>query len=348
MQTRANWIDYGKGIGIVVMVYTHLLSSAYHAGIRVPADFFAFSDSLSHGFLMATFLFFSGLFVESSFRKRGIKTYVVDKFLRIYYPYLVWSIIQVSVEIAFSSRTQQGATLPDLFAIIYRPWGQFWFLYALLEMNLAYAVFSYFGKYTIPLMFIISTILFFNPIFISEFAMFGFGIHFLFFVTGIVFGRLPALTKKIEVPLWGALLPLATLLGSGYIIFEKMIAPMRLEGTPYPLYFLFLSILGIITFFFLSHYLAAKNIAPFLQTLGNYSIQIFLVHMLAGVGLRETLLFIGIQNWGIHIVTGVTFAVAVPVVIQKISERLDFPYLFELKRRKPHIEHAPANENAEN
>jgi fucose 4-O-acetylase-like acetyltransferase len=334
MNNRANWVDYGKGIAIIFMVYTHLLSSAYHAGIEIPDHFFALSDSIIHGFLMPVFFFLSGLFVEGSFRKRGAKDYLRDKFLRIYYPYLIWSILQVSIEVMFSDKTRMGATTADLLAIPYRPWGQFWFLYALLLMHVTYTVFRYFGKYAMPLMFVTASVIFFYPIPINAFAFFGFRIHFIFFLSGIALGKNILQLEKYEIPLWSVILSFAALFGSAYFIFEKLIDPIQLEGSEYRFYFLYLAILGIVSFSTLSQYLARKQIAPFLQALGTYTIQIYLVHMLAGVGIRMILLYVfGIENWVAHILIGVIFVIATGIFLQKMSDRLNFPYLFELRKR---------------
>jgi fucose 4-O-acetylase-like acetyltransferase len=332
MQLRANWVDYGKGIGIILVVYAHLLSSAYHGGIQVPAHFFNLSDSIIYGFHMPFFFFLSGLFVEGSFRKRGAKDYLLDKFLRIFYPYIIWSVLQISAEILFSSQTQKGAGIPDLLAIFYRPWGQFWFLYVLLLMHITYVVFSYFGKYTLPLMLIASVIVFFSPISTGLFEIFRFCNHLLFFTVGIVLGRKVMQVETSTPPLWTVILLFVALIGSGYFIFENLLDPMRLAEQSRPFYFLYLSALGIIACSTLAQYLARLDTGRFLQTLGVHSLQIYLVHMLVGVGIRMVLTGVfGIQNWVAHILIGMTFALAIPILMQKISNRLNFPYLFELK-----------------
>ena len=333
MNTRANWVDYGKGIGIILMIYGHLLSSAYHGGIKVPEHFFALSDSIIYGFHMPFFFFLSGLFVENSFRKRGAKVYLLDKFSRIAYPYIIWSILQVSVEVIFSDHTQKGATISDLLAVIYRPWGQFWFLYALLLMYVTYAIFNKLGKYATPLMLITAIVLYFYPIPINMMALGSYSIHLIFFTSGIIFRKRFVEAEKLNIPIWVVILLLAALIGSGYFIFENLVEPMRLAGRSHPFYYLYLSILGIIACTALAQYLSKRNIAQFLQTLGAYSLQIYLVHMLAGVGIRMVLLLVfNIQNWIIHMLIGVTFALVIPILMQKISDRLGFPYLFELKK----------------
>jgi len=334
MNQRTNWVDYGKGIGIILVVYGHLLSSAYHAGVKVPEHFFALSDSIVYGFHMPLFFLLSGLFVESSLRKRGIKNYILDKFARIAYPYVIWSLLQVSIEVLFSDQTQLGATPSDLAAILYRPWGQFWFLYALFVMHITFAVTSKFGKYSTGFIFILAAILYFYPLYIGFAGLYGFSTYFIFFVLGIVLRRTIIDTEKYQPPLWFTLLLFFILIGSGYVIFEFQIKPIRLGGGTHPFYFLYLASLGTAACIGLSQYLAKRNAARFLQSLGMYSLQIFLVHMLAGVGMRVVLLqLLGIQNWVIHILFGVGFALIAPILLQKISDRLNFPYLFELRKR---------------
>ncbi|HET9912190.1 MAG TPA: acyltransferase [Anaerolineales bacterium] len=331
-ETRADWVDYAKGIGIILVVYGHLLSSAYHAGLNIPSDFFAYSDSIIYSFHMPLFFFLSGLFVESSFRKRGAKSYLLDKFTRIAYPYFLWSILQVGIEVIFSSQTQKGTGLENLLAIPYRPWGQFWFIYALFLMHIVYTAAAPLGKFSAPVLFIIAIGMFIRPFPTAMFALLGFSGHFLFFVSGVYLRKF-LIDQEHTVPAWTVPILFILLAGSGYYLFSRVIEPVRLIGKPYPQYFLFLSTLGISACVGLAQYLSGKKMLGFLSVLGAYSLQIYLVHMLAGVATRMILVqLFNIQNWIIHIFAGVAAALIIPVLLQKISIQIKFPYLFELKR----------------
>jgi hypothetical protein len=277
---------------------------------------------------MPFFFFLSGLFVEGSFQKRGAKNYIFDKFSRMAYPYLIWSLLQVGTEVMFSSQTQKGASLSDLLAIPYRPWGQFWFIYALFVMHIVYTVFNNFGKYSTPFMFITATILYFYPLQIDIMGLSGFSIHFIFFVSGIAFRKYFMNMEKYNIPLWTVVSLFIIFMGSEYFILGNLIEPVRGYHVN-PFCFLCSAILGSVFCVCLSQYLSKKNGFQFLQTLGVYSLQIYLVHMLAGVGIRMILLYVfGIQNWVIHIIIGVGFALIAPIILQRISDRIKFPYLF--------------------
>ena len=332
---RKDWVDYAKGIGIILVVYGHLLSSGYHAGLSIPRHFFELSDSIVYTFHMPLFFLLAGLFVEGSLQKRGAWEYLKDKLLRIAYPYFVWSILQMSVEIFFSSQTQRGAGISDILAIVYRPWGQFWFIYALLLMHIAFTLISRAGKFSTPLLYLAGLILFFYPIQASEAALFGFSTHFLFFILGIQLRRWLVDGDALSLPLWAILSLFAILFGSGYFVFENLLQPSRILSNSHPFYVLYFSTFGVAACVSLAKYLAAKNSIQFLKTLGVYSLQIYLVHMLAGAGTRLILQQVfHLQNWVLHILLGVTAALLIPVAIQKVSERINFPYLFELKIKK--------------
>jgi fucose 4-O-acetylase-like acetyltransferase len=335
MNERATWVDYGKGIGILLVVYAHLLSSAYHAGIVIPQQFFKLSDSIIYSFHMPFFFFLSGLFVQESLHKRGTKNYLTDKFSRIAYPYLIWSILQVSVEILFSDQTQKGASIENLLAIAYRPWGQFWFLYVLLLMHILFACLSLFGKHTRPLLIVIATILYFNPIQIGFMSIANVCTYFIFFSSGIIFKEFFMSMQTYNRRVWLALILLVTFITSAFYVFTNLIEPIRLGGRVNIYYFMGLSILGIFTFCAISQYLSHTKRFSFLQTLGKYSLQIYLVHMLAGVGMRMLLLHgFAIENWIVHILLGTAFALLAPIIIEVVSGKINFPYFFQLKHQQ--------------
>ncbi len=332
---RTDWVDYAKSIGIILVVYGHLLSSGYHAGLSIPKHFFELSDSIIYTFHMPLFFLLAGLFAEGSLQKRGARKYLIDKLLRIAYPYFLWSILQIGVEILFSSQTQRKAVISDIPAIVYKTWGQFWFLYALLIMFVVFTLIKQTGKFSMPMLYLVGLVLFFKPLQISEAALLGFSTHFLFFVLGVGLRHWLMERDGLSLPPWTIPLLFSILLGSGYFVFDNLLEPGRILSVRHPFYVLYFSALGIITCISLAKYISQKNILPFLKTFGSYSLQIYLVHMLAGVGARLVLLrMFHLQNWVLHILIEVTAALFIPTMIQKWCERIDFPYLFELKIKR--------------
>jgi fucose 4-O-acetylase-like acetyltransferase len=62
MQNRDHWVDYAKGLGILLVVYGHVSRGVFNAGIKVDAELFKLVDSVIYSFHMPLFFFLSGLF----------------------------------------------------------------------------------------------------------------------------------------------------------------------------------------------------------------------------------------------------------------------------------------------
>jgi fucose 4-O-acetylase-like acetyltransferase len=334
MNNRTDWVDYAKGIGIILVVYGHLLSSGYHAELGIPDRFFGLSDSIIYGFHMPLFFLLAGLFVEKSLQGHGVHNYLGNQLRRLVYPYFIWSILQLSVEVIFSSYTQKGARLSDIFALVYQPWGQFWFIYALFLMQLVYVIVRGLTRFALLILGILAVGLFLYPIRIDIAAISPFSTHLIFFISGILFRKYLWEKISFKPSIWTIIILFLILVGSGLFIFETRLQPTRLASSDQPFYFLYLAIVGILFSINLAQYLAEKNIFPFLKTLGLYSMQIYLAHMLAGVGARVALIKIfNLQNWVLHIVLGVSFALIAPVILQLLSKSFNFSYLFELPKK---------------
>ncbi len=330
---RTDWIDYAKGLGIILVVYAHLLSSGFNAGLSIPEKFFLLSDSTVYSFHMPLFFFLAGLFVRQSLLKRGSWKFFVSKLRFIAYPYLLWSFLQGTVELIFSKQSHRGITVADLFTIPYLPLAQFWFLYAIFLMYAVYALLSYLGKFAPVILLVLAWILFFNPISSEVMALHGFSTGFLFFILGLLIKEYFAYVERSSIPFPITLVLLFLLMGSTYTAFEYLIEPTRLTDGSHPFYFLFFACVGILFCTGLAQYLAKKKCCTVIKTFGIYSIQIYLVHMLAGVAVRIVLLnFLSIENPVLHMIAGVSAGLFVPIALYKVTMRARFPYLFELKK----------------
>jgi len=139
--------------------------------------------------------------------------------------------------------------------------------------------------------------------------------------------------NKFYIPVPVTFVLLLLFIGSAYTVFEFIIEPTRLTDGSHPVYFLFLSSVGGLFCTGLAQYLAKKKCFVFVKILGLYSIQIYLVHMLAGVAVRIILLNVfSIENPVLHMITGVSVGLFVPIMLYKIAINMHFPYLFQLEQ----------------
>jgi fucose 4-O-acetylase-like acetyltransferase len=330
---RTDWIDYAKGLGIILVVYAHLLSSGFHARLSISEHFFFLSDSTVYSFHMPLFFFLAGLFARQSLVKRGVWTFLVNKLRFIAYPYLVWSVLQGTVELLFSKQSHRGISISDLLTIPYLPLAQFWFLYAIFLMYAVYALLSRLGKFASVTLLLFSWVLFFYPISSDVMALHGFSTGFLFFILGLFIKEYFGQLEGYSMPFPITLVLFVLLMGSTYTVFEYVIEPTRLTDGSHPFYFLFIACVGILFCIGLAQYLAEKKCCGVIKTLGGYTIQIYLVHMLAGVAVRIILLnFFSIENPVLHMIAGVSAGLFVPILLYKIAMKVRFPYLFELPK----------------
>jgi fucose 4-O-acetylase-like acetyltransferase len=335
MAQRTDWVDYGKGIGIILVVYAHLLSSGYHAGLHIQEHFFLLSDSIVYSFHMPFFFFLAGLLVGKSYNKRGTREFIGSKVKFLVYPYLLWSFVQAGSELLFSEHSLRGVTVSDIWAIPYLPLAQFWYLYALLWMYVAYALLHKLGEFALAAMIVSACLFFYFPINTEILALHGFSTGFIFFVSAVLMKKYLGDLEKYTMPPWATVVFFSVLLGAGYYIFENRIEPTRLTNGLHPFYFLFLAVLGITFCVGLAQYLARKKYCQIVQSLGIYSLQIYLVHMLAGVGARIVLWnYFHIQNPLVHMIIGMGAGLSAPIILYKIALKMDFPYFFEPGRNK--------------
>ncbi|MDQ2753740.1 MAG: acyltransferase, partial [Bacteroidota bacterium] len=103
-EKRWLWIDYDKGISIILVGYGHCLSIL---GGHVPDlnNYVAFNyvGSFLFGFRMPLFFIVSGLLVGKSLHKKGLSNYIINRANNILFPLLVWGIIEISIQL-FAAR----------------------------------------------------------------------------------------------------------------------------------------------------------------------------------------------------------------------------------------------------
>jgi fucose 4-O-acetylase-like acetyltransferase len=132
-KSRLIWIDTARGLGIILVVYGHVLRGQVSAKMLAPTPLLLWQDHLIYAFHMPFFFFLSGLFAGS---RAPIGTILRRRFVTIVYPYLLWSIIQVLLSIAAYDYANRPQTLDSLVQIAITPVGQFWFLYVLAILQL--------------------------------------------------------------------------------------------------------------------------------------------------------------------------------------------------------------------
>ncbi len=321
--SRLAWVDYAKGIGIILVVYGHVVGGADVSNMKIPAAFLFFREIIYH-FHMPLFFFLSGIFVQHSLLSRGIKKFILDKLCFIAYPYFVWSILQGMILILISNYTYLNFSISDLLVVWYKPLQHFWFLYSLMLMYVTQAALTVIGRFALSLTVLASIFLYFYPIMSPIVGVDHFSINLIFFAIGMNYKE-SSLDEMINRNLSFLIVILVIGLFVSCEVFTRFIESAKIFSLP-------ATIVGIIMVSLISKYFAKTDFFPSIKTVGFYSMPIYLAHGIGGSGARVILYnILGLKNYNIIIFISCVMGVAIPLILYKLMMRFNFPYLFELK-----------------
>jgi len=329
MQERNVWVDYAKAIGIILVVYGHVARGVFNAGLPMDEAEFVLVDSIIYSFHMPLFFFLSGLFFFDSLQKRGRGGLIINKIDTIAYPFIVWSLLQGLFEVALSNYTNGQVTLVEVFSLLWMPRAQFWFLYALF---LVFVVCTFLyakadRRFFLPFVVLFGVLFVFQQdLTINNMTRFILG-NTVFFALGVWFNEVKAffLARYSSLTLvFGAMFI------AGQYLFHVTFGMNYTDGG---LPVLALATVSIFFMVALSMWLGQYRL-DWLLFIGASSMTIYLMHILAGSGVRVILSkFMGIDSITIHLLVGTLIGTAAPLVAQLIINRYRLHFLLAPPKR---------------
>ena len=323
---RTHWIDYAKAVGIILVVYGHVLDGVMNAGIVEDLPIHNISLSIIYSFHMPLFFFLSGLFFVSSLDKKGRAGLFRNKLDALIYPFLIWSLIDGGLGVVLSEFTNRNTTWADVFSMFWMPRGQFWFLYTLfLIFSLSILVFAKLPRRYHLLILVATGLLFISKSFLPQVYPLNFIIkNWVFFVFGICFSQIKNLfIKHIRIIFPVSLL--AFLSSQWYFHFKLQLLSKNADENGLALFVALASILFVVTFCMV---LSSYRLKPF-SLLGIYCLEIYLMHVIAGGGFRIILKNgIGIHDGATHLILGTLAGIIIPLAIGYLLKKANFHFLF--------------------
>jgi len=330
---RVEWIDFAKGIGIILVVYGHVLVGLKGASLGVSEQFQYYSHAIVYSFHMPLFFFIAGLNVFRSMPKNCHINFIFKKINVIIYPYIIWSVLTGSIQIALSNYINSNITVHDLINIWHTPLPNqhYWFLYTLFLMYVTYFLFNkLFKTYSKYIFVLFSVVLLLSNTYTSVRVIDKYTINIIYFSLGILLSKSllsnkTLLTHKIS-SLSAAIMALLFL--SIEIIYLSN--SINYNAIHIKTINLFFANYGIFTIIYLSANIMRFRLLNFLKEIGEYSMVIYLAHSLFGSGARIIISRIfGIDNILIHIIFGMFCGVVFPIVLYKLSLKYKMSFLFK-------------------
>lgn len=307
---RQRWVDIARGIGIVLVVYGHAWRGLVSAHLLPDAGIGVRLDVAIYAFHMPLFFLLAGLHLEQGVR-RGRGRFILNRVKSVAYPYILWSLIQGTLQVLLAGKTNQTMTWHDVASIGVRPIGQFWFLYALFLCQVVFALAPPGRRReTIGLLAIAAIIVttrWGSP------NMLLTALYFLPFVAmGVMF---PARWRSLD----------GVLAGRAGIAFAAVMAALAalaliyaIGHVPRPASYL-VALLGIGATLLLSVALASARGAAVLAILGQASMAIFVMHTIVSAGLRVFMVHMGIDMPALILVTTTIGGLIVPLICSQLA-----------------------------
>lgn len=330
MSHRISSVDYAKAIGMCLVVYGHVARGLISAGLVGDAALLLQVDAVIYSFHMPLFFFLSGVFLFDSLHKSGAGGYALNKLDTVLYPFVVWSLLQGGLEVLLSAYTNGSATVGQVLSLWWAPRAQFWFLYALFFCALVAAVvcglLPWRRRAKAGALLGLGVLVFgFAPSLAGTAPTRLVAGYLVYFAAGAVWGLWAGQAAVGRVWVVGAALLLAAAV-QGVLLAALVPGGRWLD--------LLAGLSGLGAVVVVSVWLARFNL-PWLALLGRYSLAVYLMHVVAGSGVRIVLdRGLGLQSVALHLVVGCVVGVLLPLWL---ARRLDaagvrWPFVAPLTR----------------
>jgi fucose 4-O-acetylase-like acetyltransferase len=321
-KNRMPWVDYLRGIAILLVVYRHVLVGLQRSNFTIPVGLIN-ANMIFFSFRMPLFFILSGMFINSSIIKRSLKQLAFIKFENLLYPYLVWAFIQITLQILLSRFTNSDRGLKDYLLIFYEPRGldQFWYLPALFNTTMIYILVKVKLKATSWVQLLLGAALYLTSPYIRGLSMVSDWMEFyIFFAVGDALSsfffkkKSQDFLKKYSTFL--LVIPLFTIAQFYYLSHSTVYYSDDHMGK---LAYLPIVFIGCFSMFVLAFRLQNWNILKFLRVLGFHSLFIYVMHVIISAFTRIVLIHLfGINNPYLLLIGGIATGVTIPVIIYNL------------------------------
>jgi Predicted membrane protein len=336
-QGRLQWVDYARGIAIMLVVYRHVVIGARRSGFEPGALMFNIQEVFLN-FRMPVFFVLSGIFVAGSLVRKSKTLVLKDRASTLLYTYLLWGGITIALQIIFSKYTNAHRTWYDLISIATKPReiGHLWYLLALFNTSVFFLLMS---RINIPhvlhwllaaVMLILAKLPFLEHISVVS-DLFYFYFYFLIGVTIspiILDKERGAEMLNVKKLYW--LAPLFLAAQTFWFIFRKE------EHTYYfILPFLIVNLIACYFVYVLANLLSRYRSNNWLSFMGRYSLYIYILHVYLASMAKTFLLYLkpDLNIW-VLVLTCTAVGLIGPIIMYNLLKGAGIDRLFSLKAKK--------------
>jgi fucose 4-O-acetylase-like acetyltransferase len=349
---RLQWIDYARGICIILVCYRHCFEGLKQAKLNIHEyPFLEILNICFYSFRMPLFFIISGMFISASLAKKGISNYLNNRFKIIFYPLLIWGAIQITMQLLMKDYVNARREPIDYLNLIIRPRliEQFWYLNALFFVGTLYALLKYYLRVKLWQHIVLSIILYsiasyalYYEINIYLFAdIFH---YYIYFCIGDVLSGF-FLKKNREETLTSIrwMIPSAILFIASQYLYTLLNIRHTNPAVNYytdayvsdkmPAFSFIVSLCGCAFIIQVAYLLQRTGVMKWLRVVGYHSLYIYLVHVMIIATVRIVILrVLHIDSIPVIIVPAMIAGITLPMILYNLAVRAGAWRLFSLKK----------------
>lgn len=354
-RARHPWIDYARGICIILVLYRHVFEGLANVGPGSNSyPVLSYLNIFLFSFKMPLFFIVSGIFLGNSLQRKGLDNYIRDRFQTVFYPLLIWGSIQVTIQLLLPAYTHTKRDMMGYMYLLFYPrqLQQFWYLNALFFVGSLYAIIKVYGRLKTWHQLVLGLLFYATSLYCYHNQIFiGFLQDVLFFYVFYALGdaisdyMLDARNYKFHSS-WQLLLVLTPI----FVVLQHYFVEKGIKyqedfyahaGSPIAyVRDTFMLIAGMLVgdafILSLSFVLARLNIFRFLRVIGYHSLYIYVVHLIITGGTRALLVnILHIENVPFILFTSIFLGVVGSMIVYNLAQKAGMWWLFILKKPEP-------------
>jgi len=332
-KSRLAWVDYAKGIALILVAYRHILIGFERAGLPIHISLLK-ANEMFFSFRMPLFFILSGVFISHSLSKRGWIKLIKIKWETLLYPYLLWCIIQITLQIIFSKYTNADRTFKSYTYILTNPdaLDQMWYLFALFNVSVVYIILKSKARLNGWIQLVIGIVFYYLSTIFNHRPIRDLLYFYPYFALGDLVSKYLLNKKYYRIyssnTLFFILLPFFVI-SQWYFLHH--------EEIEYTKIFLFSVVALIGCAFMLNICFKLGNIDKlrFIKIVGFHSLYIYILHVSIAFALRLLLSnILGIDNTIVLLMINLPVAIIMSIIIYNIIVRNGGWYLFVLNKER--------------
>ena len=325
---RREWVDTAKGLGILLVVYTHVRQGIASAGLAegAAADLAQAADAVIFTFRMPLFFLLSGLFFARTLEKHGPGRLTATKAAALLVPAGVWGAFQGAAQIAAGAAANSAPPVSTVLWAPLWPVGQFWFLQSLFLMFAATAaVWTAVGKNAgrwVAVAAAVAVAVFPPATWLPAGSWLGqaagtnflsissTGEYLIYFAIGAAAGE-PAMRRLVRSR--RAVVMAAAAFAAGTV---ALVRPDAMTDRLPVVWAMPLAVCGLTAAGGWAAAAASTRLGRGISAAGRVSFAIFVLHVIAAAGVRAVLLKAGVRDFPVHLAAGLVAGVAIPWIAE--------------------------------